>query len=409
VQSLRSALEKHPRVGSRLELHNGKTTFHLESGQIDIHLIKVGRDVLSQSPSNWLHVCEKTMPPQKGGYGLDATPLFEASMLVSDDLSAGCVLIVGFQHVLGDAACYSMFLRTWSEMYEANLHAHLGKLPALTFPTVEFQLPMARRQSRALRRFFSFSAEGISSLKSSVPDGCTTNDLLMAQAACAFAPARLAAMGQTAEQAGAARIVIMADRRGRGLAIDIWGNHVVDLSIEISFQLLASGDGAAVARGESASMFVCLPPASWLVCLCIGQCPWLVATHFFAATTTPMTAIRAAVHYELQKLELDVELYNYHKDKDGSRPKLFIWNSWARLGHNLRSATFGGTPEDLLQVEWLNLQNLDVNTSDSIVAISPSNTSGLTIAVANGTPSAQGEMSALGAVWSEAVRAPALV
>ena len=261
MQSLRSALEKHPRVGSRLEMHDGKPTFHLESGQIDIHLIKVGRDVLSQSPSTWLHVCEKTMPPHKGGYGPDATPLFEASMLVSDDLSAGCVLIVGFQHVLGDAACYSMFLRTWSEMYEANLHANLGKLPALTLPPVEFQLPMARRQSRALRRFFSFSAKGISSLKSSVPDGCTTNDILIAQAACAFAPTRLAAMGQTAEQAGAARIVIMADRRGRGLPIDIWGNHVVDLSIEISFQLLASGDVAAVTRGESASMFVCVPPA----------------------------------------------------------------------------------------------------------------------------------------------------
>ena len=232
-------------------MHDGKPTFHLESGQIDIHLMKVGRDVLSQSPSTWLHVCEKTMPPHKGGYGPDATPLFEASMLVSDDLSAGCVLIVGFQHVLGDAACYSMFLRTWSEMYEANLHAHLGKLPALTFPTVEFQLPMARRQSRALRRFFSFSAEGISSLKSSVPDGCTTNDLLMAQAACAFAPARLAAMGQTAEQAGAARIVIMADRRGRGLPIDTWGNHAVDLQIDISCQLLGRGDVAAVACGES--------------------------------------------------------------------------------------------------------------------------------------------------------------
>jgi hypothetical protein len=121
-----------------------------------------------------------------------------------------------------------------------------------------------------------------------------------------------------------------------------------------------------------------------------------------------MAAIRAAVHYELQKLELDVELYNNHKEKNGSRPKLFIWNSWARVGHNLRSATFGGTPEDLLQVEWLNLQNLDVNTSDTIVAISPSNTSGLTIAVANATPSAQGEMSALGAVWSEAVRLGAL-
>ena len=242
-----------------------------------MHLIKVGRDVLSQSPSTWLHVIEKTMPPHKGGYGLDATPLFEASMLVSDDLSAGCVLIVGFQHVLGDAACYSMFLRTWSEMYEANLRAHLGKLPAMTFPTVEFQLPMPRRQSRALRRFFSFSAEGMGSLKCSVPDGCTTNDLLMAQAACAFAPARLAVMGQTAEQAGAARIVIMADRRGRGLAIDTWGNYVVDLSIEISFQLLASGDGgarkpdlhtrvAAVARGESASMFACVPSAVSVAC-----------------------------------------------------------------------------------------------------------------------------------------------
>lgn len=87
-----------------------------------------------------------------------------------------------------------------------------------------------------------------------------------------------------------------------------------------------------------------------------------------------MAAIRAAVHYELQKLELDVELYNNHKEKNGSRPKLFIWNSWARVGHNLRSATFGGAAEDLLQVEWLNLQAL--NTSDTmyitIVAISPS-------------------------------------
>ena len=80
--------------------------------------------------------------------------------------------------------------------------------------------------------------------------GCTTNDALMAQVACVLGHIRFAAMGMAAEQAGAARIAIMADRRGRGLAIDIWGNHVVDLSIEISFQLLASGDGAAVARGE---------------------------------------------------------------------------------------------------------------------------------------------------------------
>jgi len=258
MQSLRSALGAYPRVGSQLKLYYGKPAYHLRSGQIDVHVIKVGRDVLSQSPCTWLHVCEKTMPPRTAAgqnCGPDASPLFEAVMLVSDVLSAGCVLIVGFQHSLGDAASYSMFLLTWSNMYTANLRTHRCKLSATSFPTVELQLPpMVPQQNSAIRRLFTFSAEGADSLKMRVPAGCTTNDALMAQVACVLGHIRFgadAAMGMAAEQAGAARIAIMADRRGRGLPIDTWGNHAVDLQIDISCQLLGRGDVAAVACGES--------------------------------------------------------------------------------------------------------------------------------------------------------------
>ena len=67
---------------------------------------------------------------------------------------------------------------------------------------------------------------------------------------------------------------------------------------------------------------------------------------------------------------------------------------------------FGGAPKDLLQVEWLNLQVLDCRPGDTIVAISPSNESGFTIAIANGAPSAQAEMAALESVWPDHVTNP---
>jgi hypothetical protein len=251
LQSLRAALQVHPRVGSRLELYYDKPTFHLQAGAVDVHVIKVGSHVMKQSPDTWLQVCEKSMPPQNPGYGSDASPLFQAVMLVSNDLSEGCILIAGFEHVLGDATSYSMFLRTWSEKYEACLHAHRDQLSPAVLPAVEFQMPFTRREIRSLRRFFAFSAEGIGSLKDSSMDGCTTNDILMAQCACALAPIRLANMRLAAEAAGAARILVMADRRGRGISSDSWGNFAVDLSVEISWHLLASGNVATVARGET--------------------------------------------------------------------------------------------------------------------------------------------------------------
>jgi len=357
---------------------------------------------MKQSPDTWLQVCEKSMPPQNPGYGSDASPLFQAVMLVSNDLSEGCILIAGFEHVLGDATSYSMFLRTWSEKYEACLHAHRDQLSPAVLPAVEFQMPFTRREIRSLRRFFAFSAEGIGSLKDSSMDGCTTNDILMAQCACALAPIRLANMRLAAEAAGAARILVMADRRGRGISSDSWGNFAVDLSVEISWHLLASGNVATVARGET--NFYPRPS-----CCAVRVCSsvlGLIFWHTFCGRTTILAAIRAAILYELQKLELDLALFNHHKDQNASKPKLLIWNTWSRVGRSLRSAKFGGAPEDLLQVEWLNLQALDVAPNDTIVAISPSHTSGLTVAVSSGTPSAQREMLALDAVWSEAIRAP---
>lgn len=118
-----------------------------------------------------------------------------------------------------------------------------------------------------------------------------------------------------------------------------------------------------------------------------------------------MTAIREAVRDELQKLELGLPLYTEHLKMKGDKAFLFVWTSWSRHGRSLRSASFGGAPKDLLQVEWLNLQALDCRPGDTTVAISPNN-SGFQIVIANGQPSAQAEMEALDTVWPDHVTNP---
>jgi hypothetical protein len=132
---------------------------------------------------------------------------------------------------------------------------------------------------------------------------------------------------------------------------------------------------------------------------------WLVTTDFLDGTST-MAAIRAAVRDELQKLELGLPLYTEYMKTKGQKPFLFVWTSWSRHGRSLRSARFGGAPKDVLQVEWLNLQVLDCRPGDTTVAISPSNDSGFTIAIANRASSAQAEMTALESLWPDHVTNP---
>ena len=103
--------------------------------------------------------------------------------------------------------------------------------------------------------------QGLPEMPAAAPAAeCTTNDILMAEFACAVAPYRLAALREAAGRGWHAQahdpihqpvqILVLADRRGRGIDQDSFGNHNADLSIRLSFQLLLSGDIAAIARGE---------------------------------------------------------------------------------------------------------------------------------------------------------------
>lgn len=180
---------------------------------------------------------------------------------------------------MGDATSYSMFMCTWSEKYQGLLEdlpspADDEPQAALKLPKGVFRMatpatPTKPRQGLVPGRF-GFKQEDLQALKAKVfpPPGaaaaaaaeCTTNDILMAEFACAVAPFRLAALREAAGRGWHAQvhdpihqpvqILVLADRRGRGIDQDSFGNHNADLSIRLSFQLLLSGDIAAVARGE---------------------------------------------------------------------------------------------------------------------------------------------------------------
>ena len=153
--------------------------------------------------------------------------------------------------------------------------------------------------------------------------------------------------------------MVLADHRGRGIQEGMWGNHSVDLSILLSFRLLLSGNVAGVAR-----------------------------------------AISGALHYEMHKLEHDLVLYNFEKRQNAGKAKLFLWNSWSRIGHGLAHARFGGDEHSLLDVEWINMASLETSDGSALVAVSPFSSKGISIAVAIDASSACDELQALSAIWS---------
>ena len=445
AQAVRSALEEYPLAGSRLVKHEGGTYFHLKSAEINVHVVNVPPRLLrSGAASEWLHVCEEMATP--GGPKGCFVPivdqfalqyLSEFYLLVSADSTAGCVIIGGFQHVIGDATCYGLFLRAWSEKYEQGLErklrellltggasngaeggegrrqfiqAHLHRLPEPVLPVGEFKVPLPKRvPKQSIRRLLRFSPKGLESLKAQVSTdaGFSTNDILMAQFACAIAPFRLGALRTSAglplsgsQQRGAtiggalkttssngrtitkisaphaastsssdpinttATILMMADQRGRGVKKGAWGNYAEFMFIEISFKLLMSGNIAAVAH-----------------------------------------AIHTALRYELHKLEFDSVLYEIDKKRLSIKPKLFTWNSWARIGHNVRNACFGGADESLLEIEYLNQQLLEANEG-TLVSISPFHSeNGLQVGITTASRTGAQEMDKLEAkYWTKAAR-----
>ena len=204
--------------------------------------------------------------------------LFKGCLLVSDDAAAGSILVAGFSHVLGDAMSYSMFLRSWSDCYQSEKYR--TPLDRPTLPTGIFQMAslsplpaQTQRQKGMVSRCFSFDHQDVQARKglliSSSGDqdrlhleSCTTNDILMAEFACAIAPARIASLCRATRRTldpnhQTVQILVLADRRGRGVESTAFGNYNADLSIQLSFQLLLTGDVATVARGRF-SVCVCV-------------------------------------------------------------------------------------------------------------------------------------------------------
>ena len=112
-------------------------------------------------------------------------------------------------------------------------------------------------------------------------------------------------------------------------------------------------------------------------------------------------ALRGALEAEMHKLEHDLALYNYEKRKHTGSQQLFMWNSWARVGHDLSAARFGALPDGLLNVEWLNMHVLDVSGEETIIAVAPKHHTGLMLAVASRLPSAADEVAKLASIWGE--------
>ena len=269
-------------MGSRVVHHEGKNRFHLDAAEINVRLVRVEpRTVLAGSATEWEQVCDAMAPQPKSHCGLGAASLFDACLLASQNPRAGSVLIAGFQHVVGDASSYSTFLRTWSEKYEELLKGSARQpVLSLELPKGTFRIPKLPSQPSAGRKFlsgsFRFSDSRLRSLKTCISPNssgnnnsqgqqCTTNDVLMAQFACAIAPFRLSAMraaaGLSSDAGGFSQapndpihtpphIVVLADRRGRGMDVTSFGNHNTDLCIRLSWPLLLSGDIAAVAGGQ---------------------------------------------------------------------------------------------------------------------------------------------------------------
>ena len=76
---------------------------------------------------------------------------------------------------------------------------------------------------------------------------------------------------------------------------------------------------------------------------------------------------------EMHKLEYDLARFNYDKCCNSSKPKLFLWNSWANSGNLLRQACFGGQESDVLGIEWLNMLELDTHEDgETIFVVAPS-------------------------------------
>ncbi len=322
---------------SKVAMFKGKRSFHVGCEDAKLCVIVVPLEILN-SPREMSMICDKMqqgVPPD--------VPLFSAFVFRCKEASKGCAVVSCFHHVLGDATCYSVFMRKWSEFYhQLDNQKGITRTPANELPTGVYQKRETRpKQVAAIppnpnisARRYLFTPKFLASLKKELgsnPDRLTTNDLLLAQCMCALGPLRRHALGGAASPA--AYVALLADHRGRGLDEDSWGNATVDLSLFIPWGLLESGDAPSVAR-----------------------------------------ELRRQIKSEFDLLGSDLNAFNARRMDSAKKPRLFCWNSWVKAGKTIVGCDFG-VGSAMQEFEWLNLlHHTDIDTVLCVPVVSPQGT-----------------------------------
>eukprot|EP00286_Rhodomonas_abbreviata_P019134 CAMPEP_0181311160 /NCGR_PEP_ID=MMETSP1101-20121128/12981_1 /TAXON_ID=46948 /ORGANISM="Rhodomonas abbreviata, Strain Caron Lab Isolate" /LENGTH=733 /DNA_ID=CAMNT_0023417857 /DNA_START=108 /DNA_END=2309 /DNA_ORIENTATION=- len=318
MQSLQLTIEDFPIVGSKVVHCHGQTglrhRFHLDAENVSIRLINVEPHMLD-SMERCEELCEAVTPRSPDQ---KENPLFECWIFKSSDISKGSILIAGFQHTLGDATSYGIFMRRWSEHFQqiakteeaSNDHLLLPPGVFTDYACIPKRFP--KNPLGTIYRSYAFSDFALAAVKRAVSNsGCkellSGNDILLAQCAVALAPTRFQASGQHLDSL--TRIFILCDSRGKSLPAGSWGNHVSDVVVDLPWRMLLEGNVGRVAA------------------LC-----------------------RKRLLTDMDLLKNNLAQFNYNRSMRMDVPKLFVWNSWAKPGELMRCAQFSG-PTDSSSVD----------------------------------------------------------
>lgn len=378
VQSLKMAIAEYPVVGSKVIVDDGKNKFHFDAETVSLRLVRVEGRMLEKL-DELQQLCDVIRVPNADQ---KQNPLFKAFLYKSSDVRDGSALICGFQHCVGDAMSYSLFMHFWSRCYE-RLCQTTTLPPDLEMPPevfAQYSLLKSRHHrtdSSPLYRHYAFSARDLQLLKQEVMveslegEILTTNDILCAQCAIAVAPFRFEKLGLEGDMEEEVRIYMLVDSRGRckdGREINKFGNFVSDIALDFAWRELLDASSANVVR---------------------------VARK-----------IRATLKQQVTLMENFAQFDDDRGERKKLR-KLFCWNSWARVGNTLREAQFqGNSPSkrsNLQEMTWFNAAwSPDVETVviEPMACVNAENGDPLLVVhVASPLATAEAEGQSLGRFW----------
>lgn len=388
AESLHAAFKDFPTVGSKLTHFNGLHQFDCNSVKAEVRLCLVNDKVFSNI-YDWNRVFEDVTKDiqSKNGNNL---PLFYAVLLRTLNPQHGCILLAAFNHVLGDASSYGVFLRRWSEEYVQAMNSSnetstetlplkvLQKFDAI-FSTANEEFKQSNNDIHSFWPSYANISKPALSLSTPLPQPfrfvlsgdvmlslkkefqldqypfLTSNEILMAQCVCALTPSRISVPNSGFETV--TRVCVIIDRRGR---IPHWkdgtfGNGAMDITFEIPTSLVLKGEPLSIAL---------------------------------------------EIHNRLQDglalLARDFDMFVQTMNKYHSLPRLFVWNSWSRAAFSMLQSNFG---ERDVTIEWMNMLILKDPTTIVISRVASSDRSALALQF---TASDHGEISRLAAFWPTA-------